>query len=67
MKLIKNYECKFEPTKEEISMGKKIADKEDCIVNLKWFVGYSGWYNIRIEKGTTFDECMEQIPKYYPM
>jgi hypothetical protein len=66
MKLIKNYECEREPTKEEISLGKRIADKEDCIVNLKWFVRYSGWYNIRIEKGTTFDECMEQVPKCYP-
>lgn len=65
MKIIKNYECKTQPTDEEINAGMNIATKEDCIVNLKWFHAYSGWYTIRIEKDTTFDECKLQIPKYY--
>lgn len=67
MKEIKNYECKFQPTEEEIKIGMNIANENDCIVNLKWFFPYSGWYNMRIEKDTTFEECKEQIPKCYPV
>lgn len=67
MKLILNYKCESEPSDEEINLGMDIANKEDCIVNLKWFVPYSGLYNIRIEKDTTFDECKKQIPDCYPV
>ena len=67
MREIKNYECKFQPTEEEIKVGMNIANKNDCIVNLKWFFPYSGWYSIRIEKDTTFEECAKQIPKCYPV
>ena len=67
MKFIKNYECDKEPTNEEIRTGMNIANEEDCIVNLNWFFEYSGWYKIRIEKDTTFEECKKQIPDYYPV
>ena len=67
MKLIKEYECDYEPTTEEIELGMKIAQVENCIVILKWFVGYSGWYKIRIEKDTIFEECIKQIPDCYPV
>lgn len=67
MKLIKNYECDREPTDEEIKIGMSVANEEDCIVNITWFFRYSGWYNIRIEKDTTFEECKKQIPDCYPV
>lgn len=67
MKLIKNYECDREPTDEEITIGMSVANEEDCIVNLKWFFPYSGWYTIRIGKDTTFEECKKQIPNCYPI
>ena len=64
MKEIKNYECTFQPTEEEIKIGMNIANENDCIVNLKWFFPYSGWYNIRIEKDTTFEEWFFDDWKY---
>ena len=67
MKLIKNYECKSQPTDEEIKIGMKIANEEDCVVNLNWFFAYSGWYKIRIEKDTIFEDCKKQIPDCYPV
>lgn len=67
MKEIKDYECKYQPSEEEIRLGMNIASENDCIVNLKWFFPYSGWYKIRIEKDTTFEECTKQIPKCYPV
>lgn len=67
MKLIKEFECEMQPTDEEIKIGMKIANEEDCIVNLNWLFPYSGWYSIKIEKGHSFDECKKQIPSCYPL
>jgi hypothetical protein len=44
-----------------------IANENDCIVNLKWYRNYSGWYNVRIEKDMPFEKCMKQIPHIYPV
>ena len=66
MKQIKYYECEScTPTNEEILQCIEIANNENCIVNLKWFFPYSGWYTLRIIKGMTFENCKEQLPKVY--
>lgn len=36
---IKDYYCESTPTYDELVQAKH------CIVHLKWFVEYSGWYD----------------------
>lgn len=68
MKLVKEYECDNRtPSDEEILQSIEIANTEDCIVKLKWFFPYSGWHSLHITKGMTFEDCQEQLPKYYPV
>ena len=68
MKLIKEYECDARtPSDEEILHGIEIANSEDCIVKLKWFFPYSGWYSLSIQKGMSFEECKNKLPKVYPV
>lgn len=66
MKLIKEYLCDSStPNNEEIKECIEVANKEDCIVRLRWFFEYSGWYELNVTKGMTFEECKDQLPKYY--
>ena len=68
MKLIKEYECeKSAPSNEEILEGIEAANREDCVVKLRWFFPYSGWYELSITKGMTFEECKDKLPKVYPV
>lgn len=66
MKLIKEYLCDNRtPSDEEIMECLEIANKEDCIVKLKWFFPYSGWYHLTATKDMTFEECKDKLPKVY--
>jgi len=66
MKLIKEYLCDgARPSEEEIVECLEIVDKESCIIELRWFFPYSGWYNLFIDQSMTFDECMDKLPKVY--
>lgn len=66
MKLVKEYYCgQRTPTDEEIKESLKIVEKEGCVVKLKWFIQYNGWHRRYIEKGMTFDECKNSLPKVY--
>ena len=66
MKYIKEYLCDKEtPSDEEIQECLEIANKEDCIVKLTWFVRYNGWHNLLIKNGMTFEECKSKVPKIY--
>ena len=68
MKLVKEYECdSSRPEDEEIKECIEIANNEDCIVRLKWFFPYSGWYKLNVTKGMTFEECQDKLPKCYPV
>lgn len=68
MKLVKEYLCDDSlPNEEEIKECMEIANEEDCIVRLRWFFTYSGWYELNIIKGMTFEECKDGLPKYYPV
>lgn len=68
MKLIKEYLCDSSVPKDtEIKECIEIANREDCIVKLRWFFEYSGWYELNITKGMTFEECEDKLPKYYPV
>ena len=66
MKYIKEYLCDKEtPSDEEIQECLEIANKEDCVVKLTWFVRYNGWHNLLIKNGMTFEECKDKLPKFY--
>lgn len=68
MKLVKEYLCDNRtPDNEEIKECIDIVNSEDCIVKLKWFFPYSGWYELKISKGMTFEECKNKLPKRYPV
>ena len=69
MKLVKEYisDDTLFPSDDEIKECVKIANDEDCIVRLKWYVEYSGWYTLTVTKGMTFDECRARIPTCYPL
>ena len=68
MKLVKEYLCDDSiPNDEEIKECIEIANAEDCIVKLKWFFPYSGWYELKVSKGMTFEECKSKLPKCYPV
>ena len=68
MKLIKEYMCDNRtPSDYEITKCLKIVKEEDCIVKLMWFYPYSGWYNMTIRNGMTFEDCKAQLPECYPV
>ena len=65
---IKGFLCDgLSPTDEEIEECIKVVENENCAIVLYWIAINSQMYNIFIRKGITFEECKEQIPKYYGM
>ena len=63
---IKEFLCDgSSPTDEEIEKCIKTVENENCAIILYWIAINSQIYNIFIRKGTTFEECIEQIPRFY--
>ena len=54
-------------TDEEIKECIKTVENENCAIILYWIAINSQMYNIFIRDNMTFEECIEQIPKFYPM
>ena len=68
MKQIKEFLCdEKSPTNDEVERCLKIAKNENCVINLYWDGPNKYTYNIFIRDNMTFEECVEQIPKFYPM
>lgn len=68
MKLVKEYLCDHSrPNDEEIKECIEIANTEDCIAKLIWVFPYSGWYELKVSKGMTFEECKSKLPERYPI
>ena len=68
IKLVKEYLCDGStPTDDEIWEVLQIANKEDCLVKLRWFFPYNGWHKLYISKDMTFEECKDALPKCYPV
>lgn len=58
MKIVKEYICDNRiPTDDEIIECIDIANKENCIVKLKWFFPYNGWHKLHINENMSFDDC----------
>ena len=58
---IKDYYCESTPTEEELKESLNIAINENCVVHLKWFVRYDGWYDRYIHKNTNIEEMNKQL------
>lgn len=68
MKLVKEYLCDNRtPSDEEIKECLEIVNKENCVVRLRWCVGYGGWYTLEVLNGMTFEECKSKLPTCYPL
>ena len=66
MKLVKEYLCDNRtPSDAEIRECIEIAENENCTVKLKWFYPYNGWRRLYVEKGMSFEECKDKLPKVY--
>jgi hypothetical protein len=66
MKYIKEYLCDSKhPSDEELLECISIVEQENCAVKLLWFFPYHGWNSLYIQKGMTFEECKEKLPKVY--
>ena len=58
---LKSFVVDSTPKKEELEEAQKIAIEQNCIVELKWFVQYSGWHNRYINKDTDIEKLNEQL------
>ena len=68
MRHIKEFLCDGSyPTNEEIEKCIRAAKNENCVIFLRWIAVNSQMYSIFIEEGSTFEECMKQIPSFIPM
>ena len=55
---LKEFKTSFVvPSDDEIRHGIQIAKEEGCIVRIYYFVPYSGYFHLDIDKDSTFDEC----------
>ena len=63
---LKTYICpNGQPTDDDIKQALEIVKGQPFIIELKWFVNYSGWYNVSIKDGMTLDEIKDKFPKFY--
>ena len=63
---VKVYVCpEGQPLDDDIKQALEIVKDQPFIIELKWFVNYSGWYNVSIKDGMTLDEIKDKFPKYY--
>jgi len=53
--------CDHTPTIEEVKESLDIANKENCIVHLKWYIPYNGWNEYYIRKDDDIDEIMKRF------
>lgn len=66
MKYVKEYICDNKtPEDKEIIECINIANKEKCIVKLKWFFPYNGWHEMYINQDMSFNDCKSKLPKAY--
>ena len=65
MKEIKHYFCDSIPQDEDLLKCIEIAKKEECLIDLMWFVEYNGKHNIIINQNSTLNDLKNELPKYY--
>ena len=67
LKEVKTFMCDFDctPTDEDINFCIYHAKANDCIVELKWRMKWSGDYSRYIYSNSTFEQIKESLPKIY--
>jgi hypothetical protein len=66
MKQVKTYLCDNKvPSAEEISTAILLADKDNIVIELKWFYPYNGWHNVFVYPGSTYKDIAAKLPKVY--
>lgn len=66
MKQVKTYLCDNKvPSAEEISAAILLADRDDIIIELKWFYPYNGWHNVFVYPGSVYKDIAAKLPKVY--
>ncbi len=58
---IKYFYCDGTPTEEELKEAFKLANDENCVVCLKWFVQYNGWFERYVHKDTNIEEMNNRL------
>lgn len=58
---IKYFYCDGTPLEEELKEALKLANDENCVVCLKWFVQYNGWLERYIHKDTNIEEMNNRL------
>lgn len=56
---IKEYLTELTPTLEDIKESILLAKKNNCIIHLKWFIEYSGWYDRYIRSTDNAEEVYQ--------
>ena len=64
---VKLYQSDFDtvPNDEDLLKCIEIAKKNDCMVQLKWCLKWSGNYYITATKDSTLESLKERMPKTY--
>lgn len=66
MKQIKTYLCNDKvPSTEEINSAILLADRDDIVIELKWFYPYNGWHNVFVYPGSAYKDIAAKLPKVY--
>lgn len=63
------YQGEFDkiPNEEDLLNCIEIAKKDNCIVQLKWTMKWSGHYFIQIEKESDLTDLKNKINQSYPV
>ena len=62
---VKEFIADRHPSKEDLQKCIDIADSENCIIHLKWFIQYNGWNDRYIHPGAKLEEILDRLPKVY--
>ena len=58
---VKEFWTNGTPNHEELVAASEMAMKEDCVVRLKWFVQYDGWYERYVFWNTNIEEMENDL------
>ena len=66
MKPIREYECDnpLAPTHDEIKRCVQMANIEDSIIKLDFYVKGKGWETLVVKQGMTIETCKNQLQRY---
>ena len=62
---VKEYISNGHPSDEDIQQCIDIANSQNCIIHLKWFIQYNGWNDRYIYPGSNLEETLDRLPKIY--